>query len=1005
MKKTPFLRKSLLCVVALLFVWSLAVFAVIETGTLKIRVIDAEGVALPGATVSIKSPTMMGSKTLVSDAMGEVLFISLTPGIYESKTSLTSFQEVVSKEIKVSINKETSLSMTLKLSATAESITVTAEYAAVDTTKASVTEHVTVATVESLPVARDYVGYLQLAAGVNMVPNSQGTDLNQDPAGKGGLNYADRGLQRIGGKRGSRDNYYFIDGVEVTDMYSQTALMTFNNEAIQEQELITSGVPAEYGGGKGVIANVVTKSGGNSFIGSANIYGQSKSFFVGYGGKAYDEAPDSTKLEGYKDNKYDTAFTFGGPVLKDKFWFFVSAQYRNNASKFNLSQSASSAQEEVDYTNKRKGFFGKFTFKIDPKDSITFLTFLDKYDIAGSRDKNLIKVRETVDNRSMGVLSGYYQRLFGDNIILEFRYGHNWWDRNLGPRFPDAGKQNSLLYKAGTYPPIDQFNFGGPAGLIESGNKRDQFGGSFEWYKGDMRLKFGLAYADEKDREKPSYFMGGFLTSLNPSYAGKTFGQVFADGLINSSEYKVRILNALNTYKGPAFELVDLNHDGVVSQSELDAVPFTAMNEHGLNYMGRIDSKLGVNEVRAQRITGYFTDDWKVTDYLSINAGLRFENHHYKDSKGGTILNMKTKFLPRIGGIVDVPGKYKQKLSVFYGHYSDPISFSMIHFAGNISGRVMEEQVYLYDQWFTYRFRGSAEFLDCVWSPVTKDGLAKEFSVTHEIDLGKSLVLSSQGYYRQDRNIIEDYDPAVYIEGISPYTGDPTYGKNVVPWSAFGYPETGLPGAANYFLSNLIGAKRNIWGLDFDISKRFTQGHNLTFQYSYKAAKGNSQSDNNADLQGDFMELDPKNAWMFGPTPGTIPHKIKVFGSYKTKFGLDVGGLFYWNSGLKWTESTCFMPGSYNIYYNWPLNAEGTNFAITGANQTPSYYQIDLKFNYSLKVKERSNVQFFLDIYNLTNNQAKIDIQYAHDEGTFQYKDTTELLLPLRIFVGARFQF
>jgi hypothetical protein len=203
---------------------------------------------------------------------GQVLFVNLTPGTYELKSSIAGFPEKTSKEIFISLDRQTLVQIELSPSVVEEDITVVAVSHAVDTTKSVIAEYVTHETVESLPIARDFVGYLQLAAGVNMVPNSGGRDTSQDPTGKGGLNYYDRGAQgaintRGGGKRGSRDNMFFLDGVNITGLAAQRALMTFNNEVIQEQELMTSGVPAEYGGGKGVVGNIVTKSGGNRFSG------------------------------------------------------------------------------------------------------------------------------------------------------------------------------------------------------------------------------------------------------------------------------------------------------------------------------------------------------------------------------------------------------------------------------------------------------------------------------------------------------------------------------------------------------------------------------------------------------------------------------------------------------------------------------------------------------------------------------------------------------------------
>lgn len=1000
--KDNLLAKILFSTILIIFIGVYVSYAVIETGTLRIKVVDPDGAALPGATVTISSQVMMGSKSLQTDVNGEVLFVNLSPGVYSAKVMMESFQEVNSTGIRISINKETALTINLAMAA-AEAITVTAEYAAVDTTKAVVTEHVSADKVESLPIARDYVGYLQLAAGVNMVPNSQGTDTPEDPAGKGGLNYRDRARQSgTSSKRGSRDNYYFLDGVEVTGLWSQTALMTFNNEAIQEQELITSGVPAEYGGGKGIIANVVTRSGGNDFSGTANIYFQPKSFYLDYGGSDYESSPDPTKLEGYKDNKYDTAFTLGGPIMKDKFWFFVSGQYRKNADEFQLSSSASSTRETVDYSQARKGAFFKLRYKLTQKDSLTFLSFLDYFDIIGSRDKNTPKLRQSKSNYDMGVLSGYYQRLFSNNVIFDARIGHHWWSEQLGPRYEDAGVTDTLYYVPGTYPTIEHYILGGYPNKGDNGSTRDVFSSSLEWYKGDMRFKFGYSYTDERDRQFTSYFWNETRGSLDPNLRGVNFQFILDTGIINVSEFYNQILPALNRYWGPVSEMVDLNNDGVVTADELAAVTFDSMNDKGVNYMRTIDARVGENEVKALRNAFYALDDWKINDSFTLNAGIRFEKHNYYDSEGGTILKEDWLILPRIGLVWDIGAQNKQKLSFFYGHYSDPITFDMIHFAGNISGRVREEQINLYGQWFTYRYRGSPEHRDAVWTPNTKDGLAKEYSFTYERDFGQGLVFSSQLYFRKDRNIIEDYDMGLYTDTI---VGDPIWGQYALTYEDFGYPASGPPGFANFFLSNLIGAKRDIWGIDFEVSKRFKEGHNLTFQYSYKDATGNSQSDNNADLQGDLVEIDPRTPWMEGPTPGTINHKVKIFGTYRTTFGLDVGALFYWNSGMKYTESYNFLCGAYCIYFNWPLNDTWTNFAKTGQLTTPSYYQIDLKFNYVYEFSERMNLQLFLDIYNVTNNQAKIDVMYAHNDGSFSYQEVTQLLMPLRFYGGARLKF
>jgi len=229
------------------------------------------------------------------------------------------------------------------------------------------------------------------------------------------------------------------------------------------------------------------------------------------------------------------------------------------------------------------------------------------------------------------------------------------------------------------------------------------------------------------------------------------------------------------------------------------------------------------------------------------------------------------------------------------------------------------------------------------------------------------------------------------------------YEHLTLTFADFGYPATGPPANINYFLSNLYGGKRDIYGLDFEVSKRFDTGSFVVAQYSFKRALGNSQSDGNADLQGDYIFLDPRNDWMWGPTPGTIPHKIKIFGTYRTPFGLDIGALFYWNSGMKYTESYNFLPDAYDIYYNWPLG--GNEYAKTGQLQTQNYYQLDLKFNYGIRLKDVAVLDLFLDVYNITNNQAPIDLQYTRNDPKWDYQEITEILMPLRLYIGARIRF
>ena len=111
----------------------------------------------------------------------------------------------------------------------------------------------------------------------------------------------------------SRDNFYYFEGINVTDSVSGVAGAFINTEIIQQQNVTTGGLAAEFIGATGLVSNVVTKSGGNDFSGSVNYYLQNDSLVESNKNRADDSF-----------STYDTAFTLGGPIARDKAWFFGS---------------------------------------------------------------------------------------------------------------------------------------------------------------------------------------------------------------------------------------------------------------------------------------------------------------------------------------------------------------------------------------------------------------------------------------------------------------------------------------------------------------------------------------------------------------------------------------------------------------------------------------------------------------------------------------------------------
>lgn len=147
-----------------------------------------------------------------------------------------------------------------------EAVQVTAEPPLVDTKSATTGMASRLQLTESLPTGRTYQSYLQAVPGVLPAdPESPG-----NPAVKSGLNDSD-----IGGNLGvSTDNYYYFNGIDITDPSTGTFGANLNTEIIQEMKVLTGGIPAEFTGTPGLLTNVITKSGSNTFHGSANYFFQ-----------------------------------------------------------------------------------------------------------------------------------------------------------------------------------------------------------------------------------------------------------------------------------------------------------------------------------------------------------------------------------------------------------------------------------------------------------------------------------------------------------------------------------------------------------------------------------------------------------------------------------------------------------------------------------------------------------------------------------------------------------
>ena len=241
-------RKSVLVWMGFVLIFcSLAFSQSKETGAITGTVLDEQNEPLPGATVTITSPNLMGSREFVADAQGQYRFPALPPGEYTVKAQLQGFATSVQRVIRLTTTTRLTIDLILKPSAVEEEVTVIAQSPTVDI-KSTETGSVTMTNeiLRNIPNVSNFSASL-----VNMAPG-----VTPD-------NMADSAY----GAQDGTGIAYSMDGVNVADPEGGTAWVFLDNNIIEEAKVMGVGLPAEYGNFTGVIFNIVTKSGGNEFSG------------------------------------------------------------------------------------------------------------------------------------------------------------------------------------------------------------------------------------------------------------------------------------------------------------------------------------------------------------------------------------------------------------------------------------------------------------------------------------------------------------------------------------------------------------------------------------------------------------------------------------------------------------------------------------------------------------------------------------------------------------------
>jgi outer membrane receptor protein involved in Fe transport len=347
MKKNHVL--AALCAFGILFCLSVSsVHSQRLTGTFRGTVKDEAGEVLPGVTVEMESPALIGGKrSAVTTESGTFIFGALPPGRYSATFSLPNFQHQKRENIVISVGTTTTEDIILKSTPLEESVTVVGKSPVVDVTKSGTTTTYDQNLLQNLPKTRfTYIDIMYWAPGVSA--NETG---GEEWHSSYGSNYWS-------------DNY-LVDGVDTSFDYNGTTWVWNNPDIYQEGEVLAIGTPAEYGDFQGAVVNVVTKSGGNDFHGGLNAY-VIPSSFVSNNVKGVGFPPDVTQFPFSIEKSTDFSLEFSGPIKRDKIWFYSNFQ----SKRYSYSQLGTDPQYPTKSAYDRG--FVKATMQLNKNNRLVF---------------------------------------------------------------------------------------------------------------------------------------------------------------------------------------------------------------------------------------------------------------------------------------------------------------------------------------------------------------------------------------------------------------------------------------------------------------------------------------------------------------------------------------------------------------------------------------------------------------------------------------------------------
>jgi len=585
--------------------------AQVAGGTLTGTITDKTGSEIPNAQIVIKDLATGIERTVTTNKDGFYIAANLLPAEYQVTISAAGFNTEVKSGIKINVGAQQEFNLTLQVGTVTHRVEVTAEAPAVQLASSDISATIEATTVRELPLnGRSWTDLAALQPGVDTIQTQ--------PSFSSGADRGNRGFGQqltISGARPQQNNYR-LDGISLNDYANGAPGSVLGGslgvDAIQEFSVLTSNYSAEYGKTSGGVINAVTRSGTNSFHGSAyeflrNSALDARNFF------------DGPKIPSFKRNQFGGSIS--GPIIPERTFFFFDYEGIRQSKGITAVTTVPSLDARNGMIHDSNG--NPITVTIDPN-AQKFLAFyhlpngpvtdnpdIAEYSFAGRQvvSENFYTTRLDHKFSEKDSLSGTY--LF-DKTPYTSPDGVN--DVQLTTK---SSRQIAVLEETHIFKPTfaNSVRFGYNYENVDN----NQGASALVPEAADTSLgTFPGRTAPQVFIGAVTPFLGGVGGESAYFYHWNTF-QIYDDAFVNKGTHTIRFGLAVERMELEIKALSDPN--GIFKFNNLQA--FYA-NQPG-RFQGGIASTLSPRNLRQTLVGGYIQDDWRWKPNLTLNLGLRYE--------------------------------------------------------------------------------------------------------------------------------------------------------------------------------------------------------------------------------------------------------------------------------------------------------------------------------------------------------------------------------------------